>query len=441
MAIGFISRYAHPTVMPTGTGNQHGVKFRPQGDYVAIAASLSPYIHVYAWNNTTGFGAKVADPATLPGGSIAGVAWSPDGAYLAVCRGVSPYIWVYPFSGGVLGDKIADPSTLSSGGLCVAWHPSGAYVAVGQGASPRIVVWNFSGGAFGAKVSDPASAFPNGSPTTLGWNPAGTYLAAISGSTGAKIHAYAWSSGFGSKVSDPGSAVPGTALTMIWSPDGAYLIVGSSTSPRLTAYPFTTGFGTPLADPTTIPTSAINMSFSPDGAYLAVAAGLTSPRVRVYPWNPGFGAVLTDPTEIPLSQVNSVDFGTVSPYPLGTLSSSVANLFFYGPLANTVAPAVTGTPTVGETLATTDGTWNVTPDSVAYQWQRDGMDIGGATANTHALVAGDVGAMVRCVVTATKAEGTASANSNAVGPIASASASGLGGVAMRCRHRGFMRRW
>jgi hypothetical protein len=85
---------------------------------------------------------------------------------------------------------------------------------------------------------------------------------------------------------------------------------------------------------------------------------------------------------------------------------------------NTVAPLATGMAQVGNTLSTTDGTWLNTPDSYAYQWQRDGTNISGATASTHVLVTADVGTTVSCVVTATNLGGSGLSYSNGIGPIA-----------------------
>lgn len=85
------------------------------------------------------------------------------------------------------------------------------------------------------------------------------------------------------------------------------------------------------------------------------------------------------------------------------------------PPVNTVAPVISGSFFVGQTLSTTDGTW--TGDAVitfTYQWQNAGVNIGGATNNTYVLVAGDDGDSIRCVVTGTNGVGAASANSNAV---------------------------
>ena len=89
------------------------------------------------------------------------------------------------------------------------------------------------------------------------------------------------------------------------------------------------------------------------------------------------------------------------------------------PPANTVAPAVTGTATIGQTLTTTNGTWTgVATPTYARQWFRGNHPIAGATALTYVLVSADQGYNVFCRVTATDANGSATADSNSRGPIA-----------------------
>lgn len=69
---------------------------------------------------------------------------------------------------------------------------------------------------------------------------------------------------------------------------------------------------------------------------------------------------------------------------------------------NSVLPAITGTKTQGQTLTSSSGTWTKSP-TFAYQWNRSGVAIAGATASTRVLDANDVGATMTCTVTATNA--------------------------------------
>jgi hypothetical protein len=108
--------------------------------------------------------------------------------------------------------------------------------------------------------------------------------------------------------------------------------------------------------------------------------------------------------------------------------------------SNTAAPVVTGTPAVGSTLSTTDGSWTGTPTSFGYQWQRDvgtgavsWLDIPGATSSTYVVPGSpsvaydDVGSKLRCRVTATNAAGSsAPAASNATASAVPAPAGQLG---------------
>jgi hypothetical protein len=84
-----------------------------------------------------------------------------------------------------------------------------------------------------------------------------------------------------------------------------------------------------------------------------------------------------------------------------------AVLAAFVPPANTVPPAITGTPRDGETLTAAEGTWTGTaPLTYSYQWQlcdRGELtcdDIPDATAATYTLTASDIGRGVRVVVTA-----------------------------------------
>ncbi|MFK8014017.1 MAG: chondroitinase-B domain-containing protein [Gammaproteobacteria bacterium] len=58
------------------------------------------------------------------------------------------------------------------------------------------------------------------------------------------------------------------------------------------------------------------------------------------------------------------------------------------------AVAITGTPTVGETLTATVTDADGVTGTIAYQWAADGIDIAGATAQTYVLTMAEVGAVM-----------------------------------------------
>jgi hypothetical protein len=84
---------------------------------------------------------------------------------------------------------------------------------------------------------------------------------------------------------------------------------------------------------------------------------------------------------------------------------------------NTVAPTISGTATIGQTLTSTTGTW--TSDTgvtgYLYQWYRGATLITGATNNTYVLVLADVAFDITCRVAATDTDGTSAyVSSNAI---------------------------
>lgn len=75
---------------------------------------------------------------------------------------------------------------------------------------------------------------------------------------------------------------------------------------------------------------------------------------------------------------------------------------------NSVAPALSGTPEVGETISVTDGTWTNNP-TFTYQWYLDGEEIVGADEDNYET---DAEGDLYCIVTATNDFDSATAQSD-----------------------------
>jgi hypothetical protein len=104
------------------------------------------------------------------------------------------------------------------------------------------------------------------------------------------------------------------------------------------------------------------------------------------------------------------------------------------PPTSSTPPAISGTPTVGQTLSASTGSWSgSTPMSYAYSWSRCNSTggscspISGATSAGYLLGSGDAGSTIRVSVTATNGAGSATATSAATGVVGvAAPATGLG---------------
>jgi len=91
---------------------------------------------------------------------------------------------------------------------------------------------------------------------------------------------------------------------------------------------------------------------------------------------------------------------------------------------NTTEPRISGAATVGSTLTASQGSWTGSPTGYGYQWvrcardggQSNGADcaaIGGATTTKYVVASSDVDRRLRVRVTASNADGTRTAASNA----------------------------
>jgi hypothetical protein len=140
---GFGTAYAQP--LTTVPGSIIGTAFSPDGQAIIFGTTTAPYIHAYAWDSSTGFGAKFADP---PAGGIASAAYrlyfSPDGkALIAVTNNIGATIGLYKWSASGFGSTLYTNTANITGVSKIAFNPAGDTIAVGFGVSPflRIYQW------------------------------------------------------------------------------------------------------------------------------------------------------------------------------------------------------------------------------------------------------------------------------------------------------------
>lgn len=82
---------------------------------------------------------------------------------------------------------------------------------------------------------------------------------------------------------------------------------------------------------------------------------------------------------------------------------------------NYIAPTISGTPNVGNTLTCNRGSWFGTPDpTYAYQWRRDGVNISGATNQNYTVQSADAGKQLTCRIVATNIYGTSDVTTDPV---------------------------
>jgi WD40 repeat protein len=256
--------------------------FSPDGTYLAIAHTTTPYVTIYKHTTGDTF-EKIADPATLPKGDARGAAFSPDGTYLAIAHGgSSPYVTIYKHTTGDTFEKVADPTGGSPiMGYGVAFSPDSTYLGLGNSATPPIVIYKHTTGDAFEKVADPADLPPN---DVFGVAFSGIYLATAHDSTPyVTIYKHTTGDTF-EKVADPTGGLPATGgYGDAFSPDGTYLAIAHIASPYVTIYKHTTGDAfEKVADPDVLPTGVgWGAAFSPDSTYLAIAH-TSSPYVTIY---------------------------------------------------------------------------------------------------------------------------------------------------------------
>lgn len=120
-----------------------GMAFSPDGKFLAVAVSVTPYILIFSVTGTglSAVFAQLSNPGTLPAGAANCVAWSANSQYLIVGHATTPFMTVYSVSGTTF-TKQADPGVVPAAAVVSAdWTQTKQFLAVASATSPYVQVY------------------------------------------------------------------------------------------------------------------------------------------------------------------------------------------------------------------------------------------------------------------------------------------------------------
>ena len=311
MMVNSFTKLENPATLPTGTGN--GVTYSNDGNYMAVALGVSPYLIIYKRVGDTF--TKLASPSVLPTGSAYGVAFSNDGNYLSVAHGVTPFVTIYKITSGDIFTKLANPITLPTGqGFGVAFSKDNKYLSIAHNVTPFVTIYKITSGDIFTKLANP-SALPTSVGHSIAFSNDGNYLS-VGSSLTPFINIYKITTGdIFTKLANPSVLPSGQVNGVTFSNDNNYLSVALSSNPFVTIYKITSGDTfTKLANPSSLASdSSYGVAVSLDGNYLAVS-NYASPFIIIYKRDLDVFTKLPNPGTLPTGTGNGVAFSPDNKY-------------------------------------------------------------------------------------------------------------------------------
>ena len=336
-ATGFGLKYANPAILPVDSmfGGATGVAYNPVSCDVAVSHTGTPYVSVYPWIPGTGFGAKYANPGTLPVSLGWCVAFC--GSDIAVGTNSSPCVQVYPWTSGAggisggFGVKYDNPSVLPLGAVKGVAFCGNTDISVVHAGVPRIDAWPWTPGVgFGVKYADPGGGPPSSGISVAFRSDTDIILGHQNGSGVPYLGAWPWLANrvatgiaFGTKYAQPATEPASRCVGVAFGTYDVAAIYG--VDPFISVWPWTPGtggadggFGVKYADPDTKPTISVDawtggVTFSLPNYDLwenIAVAHDTDPFISIYSWidSYGFYAKLSDPATKPTGSATGVAF-------------------------------------------------------------------------------------------------------------------------------------
>lgn len=263
---------------------------------VVVSMASSPFIAAYPWSSTSGYGAKYANPASLPSSKSRALSFTATGSNIIVGNDLTPYVCAYPFTNGTgFGTKYAAVSGTSLNGACNAIATSGT-----------TFVWGGAGGVKSYNFSDTTGfgTYKNGDNTITAFSfrviPSGSYAGYLLAGYDATSWLRVYRGGTNLTLSSGSISSTGKITGIDYDVINNRVAVAANGATGVAAFPFTgSSFGTKLTNPTTMPTGTISygITFSPNYDYLIVLNNNSSgSQISTYAWNGSFGTKQADPT-------------------------------------------------------------------------------------------------------------------------------------------------
>lgn len=314
---GFGTKYSNPSTLPAAapiTGPT--TTFTNDGTVLAFPSNTSSSpgnLNFYNWSKTTGFGTKITQTTGPTSAGIYRNCTTKPSEYGSgwhyILFATQGAIWRYHVASGSNITEVNSKNTgFGSVESTLQFNNAGTYVLVNSGVYPWTDGWIASTVNLGTRISF------TGAPITLAygdWHPSDTVIVYADGASPGTMSAYNFGGGLGSLINNAPNPTA-SVRNIRFSASGKTVFASSLDSPYITAHAFdqTTGFGSKFSNPSTLPpTYCYCVERSKTNDLVAVVSG-SSPYIVVYPWNDttGFGVKYSNPSSLPAGQGYSVAF-------------------------------------------------------------------------------------------------------------------------------------